>query len=84
MALSGGTTRLNDMPQFSRSSRPVSQACVSGEDMPVWWHLKIIFSVVAAPGLISGAVVLKVEVPAHVLLLSGAAEAALVRLSLLE
>lgn len=30
LALSGGTTRLNDMPQFSRSSRPFSQACVGG------------------------------------------------------
>lgn len=53
------------------------------KDLSVWWHLKI-FLLEAAPGLISGPVVLKVEVPAHVLLISGAVKAALLRLSLLE
>lgn len=68
MAFSRGTTRLNDMPQSSR----VSVACQWREkDLSVWWHLKI-FLVEAAPGLVSGAAVVKVEVPAHVLLISGA------------
>lgn len=80
LAFSRGTTRLNDMPQSSRSLRPVSHRPVSvacqwrEKDLSVWWHLKI-FLVEAAPGLISGAVVVKVEVPAHVLLISGAVNA---------